>query len=111
MTVTHRYQNHTIGIAAFLLLICAGGCDNSNTRAVNPAVIMPTAISAAPPNADGGACPNTVVTVTFSKAMNAATIDGATFTLTGPGLAAVQEWLVTMRPARLRPSLHRSASR
>jgi hypothetical protein len=89
MTVIRKYGIRTIGIAVFLLLICAVGCDNSNTRAVNPAVTAPTAISAAPPNADGGACPNTVVTVTFSKAMNPATIDGTTFTLTGPGLAAV----------------------
>jgi hypothetical protein len=84
-----QVQYRTIGIAVFLLLICATGCDDSNTRAVNPALTVPTAISAAPPNADGGACPNTVVTVTFSKAMNPITIDGTTFTLTGPGLAAV----------------------
>lgn len=89
MTAIRRYSIRTIRIAASLLLICGAGCDTSNTRAVNPALIVPTAIAAAPPNADGGACPNTVVTVTFSKAMNAATIDGATFTLTGPGLAAV----------------------
>ena len=35
------------------------------------------------------ACSNTLVTATFSKAMNPATINGATFTLTGPGTTAV----------------------
>ena len=89
MTAIRRYSIRTIRIAASLLLICGAGCDTSSTRAVNPALIVPTAIAAAPPNADGGACPNTVVTVTFSKAMMLATIDGATFTLTGPGLAAM----------------------
>jgi len=88
MTVMHRQSNHTIGLAALLLLIFTAGCGDSNTT-TNPALTAPTAISAAPPNANAGACPNTVVTVTFSKAMNPATIDGTTFTLTGPGLAAV----------------------
>ena len=69
MTVMHRHGNHTIGLAALLLLIFGAGCSDSNTT-TNPALTAPTATSAAPPNANGGACPNTIVTVTFSKAMN-----------------------------------------
>jgi Ice-binding-like/Bacterial Ig-like domain len=49
----------------------------------------PTVISVAPPNLATGICPNTLVTATFSEAMTASTINGTTFTLTGPGLTAV----------------------
>ena len=34
-------------------------------------------------------CPNTLVTATFSEAMQSSTINTTTFTLTGPGLTAV----------------------
>jgi len=82
-----RYNNLTIGFAAILLIIFGTGCSDQNTS--NKHTTPPTAVSAAPPNAAAGACPNTMVTVTFSKAMNPATINGTTFTLTGPALAAV----------------------
>jgi len=49
----------------------------------------PTVISVAPPNLATAICPNTLVTATFSEAMNSSTINGTTFTLTGPGLTAV----------------------
>jgi Ice-binding-like/Bacterial Ig-like domain len=80
-----KYNNLTIGFAAMLLIISATGCSDQP----KPADVAPTAVSSAPPNAAGGACPNTMVTVTFSKAMNPATISSTTFTLTGPALAAV----------------------
>ncbi|MGP0021213.1 MAG: ice-binding family protein [Candidatus Sulfotelmatobacter sp.] len=84
MSVMRRYNHLTIGLVAFLLLIFATGCSDQSKPAV-----APTAVSAAPLNAAAGACPNTMVTVTFSEAMNPATISGTTFTLTGPGSAAV----------------------
>ena len=72
--------------AAFLLLIFSAGCNDSP----NPASkTLPTAVSVGPPSGTGGSCPNSVVTATFSKAMNAATLDAATFTLTAPGPASV----------------------
>ena len=46
----------------------------------------PAVQSATPGN---GACPNTVATAAFSEAMNPATIDNSTFTLTGPGTTPV----------------------
>jgi hypothetical protein len=49
----------------------------------------PTVISVAPPNLATAICPNAVVTATFSEAMNSSTINGTTFTLTGPGLTPV----------------------
>jgi hypothetical protein len=64
-----------------------------------------------PPTGAAGVCPNSVVTATFSEAMNAATIIGpaTTFTLTGPGTTPVV-WLPTMRQAMPRPSHHPALS-
>jgi hypothetical protein len=42
----------------------------------------PTVISVTPPNVAVGICPSTAVTATFSEAMNPATINTTTFTLT-----------------------------
>jgi len=42
-----------------------------------------------PSNGASGICPNTLVTATFSEAMNPATINTTTFTLTGPGITPV----------------------
>ncbi len=49
----------------------------------------PTVISVTPLSGMTGVCPSTVVTATFSRAMNPATINTATFTLTGPGTTPV----------------------
>ena len=73
-----------ICFTAFLMLIAATACSDPDKTAGNPGVTPPTVISVAPPDGAAGACPNTIVTATFSKAMNASTISAATFTLTGP---------------------------
>ena len=52
----------------------------------NPASVV---VSVSPPNASVGLCPNTIVTATFGEAMNPSSIDGTTFTLTGPGSSPV----------------------
>jgi len=49
----------------------------------------PTVVSTVPVNGATGVAVNTLVTATFSEVMNAATINGATFTLTGPGATPV----------------------
>jgi hypothetical protein len=71
-----------------ILLICGfgAGCNGSGNAAAKTA---PTAVSEGPTSAAAGSCPNSIVTVTFSKAMNGSTIDGTTFTLAAPGPAAV----------------------
>src|SRR5579863_1095893 len=89
MKVMRRYSNPKIWLPAFLLLIVATGCSDPDKTAGNPGLTPPTVISVAPPNGSVGACPSTIVTATFSKAMNPATIDGTTFTLTGPGTPPV----------------------
>ena len=49
----------------------------------------PTVISTVPANAATGVPINQALSATFSKAMNPLTINGTTFTLTGPGATAV----------------------
>jgi hypothetical protein len=80
---------HQICFVAFLALILGAGCGGGIKSGSNPATTSPTVISAIPPNSTKGACPNSLVTVTFSKAMKASSISGTTFTLTGPGSASV----------------------
>jgi len=77
-------SSHKIWFTAFLLLVFGAGCSDPD-KAGNPGLTPPTVISVAPPAGAVGACPNTIVTATFSKAMNPATINDTTFTLTAPG--------------------------
>jgi len=58
------------------------------TTGANPCQ-PPTVVSVTPPNGAVGVCPSTVVTATFSQAMNPTTITTTTFTLTGPGTTPV----------------------
>ncbi len=61
----------------------------SFTTAANGCNPPPTVVSVTPPNGSVGVCPNMIVTVTFSEGMNPSSIDGTTFTLTGPGSSPV----------------------
>jgi Ice-binding-like/Bacterial Ig-like domain len=88
MTVMRRYSDVTTCFIALLLVILGAGCGDPDKSGRNPGLIPPTVTSVAPPNGSV-ACPNTIVTATFSKAMNPAYINGSTFTLAGPGTAAV----------------------
>jgi hypothetical protein len=88
-SVMRKYSNSKIWFVAFPLLIFSASCSDYDKSGNNPTVTPPTVISVAPLNAASGACPSTVVTATFSVAMNPATINGTTFTLTGPGTTAV----------------------
>jgi hypothetical protein len=88
--VMRRYNNHTIWITTFLLLMVGAGCSDPDKNAgAIPGVTPPTVVSVAPPNGANGACPNTIVTATFSEAMNPATINATTFTVAGPGATPV----------------------
>jgi Ice-binding-like/Bacterial Ig-like domain len=88
MTVMRSYNNYTMCFIAFLLLIIGAGCSDPD-KTGNPGLTPPTVISVEPPNGSAGVCPNTIVTATFSKAMNPATINDTTFLLAGPGTTAV----------------------
>jgi hypothetical protein len=61
----------------------------SFTTAANGCNPPPTVLSVTPPNNSVAVCPNMIVTATFSEAMNPSSIDGTTFTLTGPGSSPV----------------------
>ena len=83
MTVM-RSNNHKICFIAFLMLILASGCSDPD-KAGNPTVTPPIVASVTPLSGTAGICPNSVVTATFSKAMNPTTINATTFTV-APGV-------------------------
>jgi hypothetical protein len=87
----HKLMVSKIWISAFLLAVLVAGCSDAdkNAGAGNPGAPLtpPTVLAASvtPPDLSTQVCPNTpVITATFSKAMNPATINNSTFTLTGP---------------------------
>ena len=85
-----RYGNSRIWFPAFLLLIIfTAGCSDYDKSGSNPTVTPPTVASTIPLAGAMTACPNAAVTAVFSVAMNPATINGTTFTLTGPGTTPV----------------------
>jgi hypothetical protein len=95
MTVMPRYNNHKIWFIAFLLLIFSAGCSDPDKTGTNPGLTPPTVTSEFPPSGAAGVCPNTVVTATFSLAMNPATINTTTFTLTTGTPAVAVDGVVT----------------
>lgn len=84
-------KEHTpkMWFTVFVLLIFVAGCSDADKNSGSSSLTPPTVIANAPPSGAAGACPNTIVTATFGKAMNPATINASTFTLTGPNSAAV----------------------
>jgi hypothetical protein len=83
------------------------------TTAAAPNTTPPTVISTIPLNGATGVPLNQIVSATFSKAMNPATINSATFALTGPGAttvsgllayAAISNTLIFTPTANLAPS-------
>jgi Ice-binding-like/Bacterial Ig-like domain len=89
MSVMRKYRNPKIWFTTFVLLIFSAGCADYDKPGGNPTVTASTVTSVAPLNAATGVCPSTVITAIFSVAMNPATINVLTFTLTGPGAAPV----------------------
>src|SRR6202162_6506299 len=89
MLSTRKERVQTIWFATLLLLVFGAGCSDANKNGANSRTASRTVVSAIPPNGGDGACPNALVTATFSTAMNASSIDDATFTLTGPGSVSV----------------------
>jgi hypothetical protein len=78
-----------IWIPALLLAVLVIGCSDPDKNAGNGSpgdpLTLPTVTSVTPLNASIGVCSNTgLITATFSKAMNPATINTTTLTLTGP---------------------------
>jgi len=75
-----------VWIPAFLLAVVMAGCSDPDKVATSGPLTTPIVVSVTPTNGATLLCPNVaIITATFSKAMNPATINTATFTLTGPG--------------------------
>ena len=76
-------------IAVFLAAFMIGCSDDDNNTPVATDIIPPT-MSLSVPAADAtDVAINRAITVTFSEAMNASTINGTSFTVTGPGGSSV----------------------
>ena len=101
-----------IWISAFLLAVFVVGCSdpdkNAGTGGAGDPLTPPTALSVTP---NGTLlCPNSapLITATFSKAMNPATINTTTFTLTGPpnttSVSGVVTYSATTNVATFTPS-------
>jgi hypothetical protein len=85
MSITHKYNNHAIGVAAILLLGFSVGCSDADKNAGTfPGSILPSVVSVAPFSGNSAACPNSLITATFTQPMNGATLNTNTFTVTGP---------------------------
>ena len=79
-----------IWIPAFLLAVAIAGCSDpdkhAGTGGPGDPLTPPTVTAVTPPNASTLVCPNNaVITATFSKPMNAATLTTTSFTLTSGG--------------------------
>jgi hypothetical protein len=74
----------TISVLACLLAAFIGGCGREQTPALGPAVT-----TTSPANGATAVPVASLVTATFSKAMNPTTINTSTFTVTGPAGASV----------------------
>jgi hypothetical protein len=79
-----KFRFTKVWIPAFLMAILMAGCGREQTVFVAPAVI-----STNPANLATGVPVTQIVTATFSTSMNPTTINTMTFTLAGPGGAAI----------------------
>jgi hypothetical protein len=85
-----KLQVSKVWIPAFLLAVVMAGCSdpdkNNGTGGPGDPLTPPTVTAVTPPNGSTLVCPNTpVITATFSKPMNPATLTTTTFTLTAGG--------------------------
>src|SRR4051812_24161664 len=100
-----------IGILVVLMVAAFQiGCGDPDANIVaNPGspVTPPTITSMTPPAGSAGVCPNnTIITATFSKPMNAATINTSTFTVTSAGgaVAGTVTYVAATQIATFTPS-------
>ena len=86
-------RTNSICFTALLLLSFATGCCNPNkspSAGPDAQQTLPTVTSVTPADDNVAICPNSaIISATFSKPMNPATINASTFTVTGPSGAIV----------------------
>src|SRR5579863_588735 len=80
-----KFKSVKLSLLAFVFVALAAGCGRE--QASSP--LSPTVIATSPANGATAVLLNSTVTATFSSVMNPATINTATFTLTGPGTTVV----------------------
>jgi hypothetical protein len=108
------HSNYKIWFTALLLLSFAAGCGDPDKTAVPGPATPPTVTFVTPPNGLTLVCPNAaIISATFSKAMNPATINTTTFTLSGPGgvsVAGAVTYVVATNTATFTPTAGLAAS-
>ncbi len=104
-------------IPAFLLAFALAGCSDpdkhAGTGSPGDPLTPPTVTSVTPPNASTLVCPNTaLITATFSKPMNPATLNTSTFTLTSGGatVSGAVSYIAATNIATFTPSASLTAS-
>jgi hypothetical protein len=85
-----KLKDSKLWIPAFLLAVAMAGCSDpdkhAGTGSPGDPLTPPTVTTVTPPNGATLVCPGTaIVTATFSKPMNPATLTSASFTLTAGG--------------------------
>jgi O-glycosyl hydrolase len=78
---------HFVAVCSVLFALAMSGCGggSSSGGTTPPSDTAPTVSVASPSNNVTGVAVNSAITVTFSKAMDPATINSTTFKVTGPG--------------------------
>lgn len=79
-----KHNSYKIWFTALLLILITTGCKDLDKNPGTPGLNLPTVVSVNPSNGSTAACGTTIVNATFSEAMDPSTINGTTFTLTGP---------------------------
>ena len=78
---------HKVWFIAFLMLLFVTGCGDPD-RNTETAGLTPTVVSVTPPNGSAVVCSLAIITATFSEAMDPATINTTTFTVS-PGASGI----------------------
>ena len=112
-----KLKSNKILFPAFLVVVLVAGCGDpdKNAGVGNPGspFAAPTVTSVTPPDGSTLVCPNAaVITATFSKAMNPATINTTTFTLSASGtnVSGQVTYIAATNVATFTPSASLAAS-
>jgi ice-binding like protein/Big-like domain-containing protein len=80
----HKLKLSKVLIPVFLLAVVMAGCSDSDKAGSATSPLTPPTVTAVNPTGTLVCTSSAAITATFSKAMNPATINSTTFTLTGP---------------------------
>lgn len=89
MSIFKKYSNPIAWFTVLVLSTLISGCSSSGGGATAAGGVAPRVITTNPSNAVIAVALNQSITATFSTAMDTATINTTTFTVTGPGTTPV----------------------